>query len=322
MSRRIAQIVWWVLALSSVAGSYYTVRGTEAAPTTEEKIQITGTMVTRVSFDAEFSPPQGSPKKLGVLVLGGSDGGIPSRRAKIIAENGFPTLALAYFKTKRTPEYLDMIPLEYFNQPIEWLMKNEYAQGGKIVVIGESKGAELALLLASRKPEISGVIAFVPSAVVFQGMPKIFWPPRSSWSSMGKPVPFVPFNLSNLPDKNNVLSIHRNSLKQAEAVKKASIPVNKIKGPILLFSAADDGVWPSVEMSEMIIRTLRDQKFGYTYEHITYDNAGHTMTEYFMMGGTEEGNRKARIDSTERMLSFLNKLSAEPVATDGATPRR
>jgi dienelactone hydrolase len=323
MSRRIAQIVWWVLALSLVAGSYYTVRGTEAAPTTEEKIQITGTTVTGVSFDAEFYPPQGSPKKLGVLVLGGSDGGIPSRRAKIIAENGFPTLALAYFKTKRTPEYLDMIPLEYFNQPIEWLMKNEYAQGGKIVVIGESKGAELALLLASRKPEISGVIAFVPGAVVFQGMPKIFWPPRSSWSSTGKPVPFVPFNLSNLPDKNNVLSIHRNSLKQAEAVKKASIPVNKIKGPILLFSAADDSVWPSVEMSEMIMRTLRDQKFGYTYEHITYDNAGHTMTEYFMMGGTEEGNQKARIDSTEKTLSFLNKLSStEPVATDGATPRQ
>jgi len=46
------------------------------------------------------------------------------------------------------------------------------------------------------------------------------------------------------------------------------------------------------------------------------------MMEYYMMGGTEEGNRKARIDSTERMLSFLNKLSTEPVATDGATPRR
>jgi hypothetical protein len=34
------------------------------------------------------------------------------------------------------------------------------------------------------------------------------------------------------------------------------------------------------------------------------------MTEYYMMGGTEVGNRKARIDSTERMLLFLNKLAA------------
>ena len=118
-------------------------------------------------------------------------------------------------------------------------------------------------------------------------------------------------DLSNLPDPKNVLSIYRNSLKQQEAVKKALIPVDRIKGPILLFSSTDDRMWPSVEMSDRIMRTLRDQKFSYPYEHITYDDAGHTMTEYYMMGGTEEGNRKARIDSTKRMLSLLNKLSSE-----------
>jgi dienelactone hydrolase len=59
------------------------------------------------------------------------------------------------------------------------------------------------------------------------------------------------------------------------------------------------------------MRTLRNQEFSYTYEHIPYDNAGHTMTEYYMMGGTDEGNRKARMDSNERMLRFLDKLSAE-----------
>ena len=328
MKQQIIRAALGVLTLSLIVGFFYTARGEEPAPVTtstpvpanKENTQATGTMVTGVSFDGEFYPPLGPPKKLGVLVLGGSDGGIPGNRAKIFAENGFPTLALGYFKTRRTPEYLDMIPLEYFDKPIEWLTKNEYIQGGKIVVIGESKGAELALLLASRKPEISGVVAFVPSAVVFQGMPKVFWPPRSSWSSMGKPVPFVPFNLSNLTDKKNVLGIHRNSLKQQEAVKKALIPVNKIKGPILLFSAADDGVWPSVEMSDMIMRSLKDQKFSYSYEHITYDNAGHTMMESNMMGGTEEGNRKARIDSTEKMLAFLNVLSAEPAVADTAAP--
>jgi uncharacterized protein len=280
-------------------------------------VKTTGSTVSGVSFDAEFYPPVGSPKKLGVLILGGSDGGIPSRRARYIAENGFPALALAYFKTKRTPEYLDMIPLEYFDQPIEWLKNNKHTQGSRLVVIGESKGAELALLLASRKSEISGVVAFVPSAVVFQGMPKNYWPPRSSWSYRGEPIPYVPYDLSNIPDPNDVLSIYRNSLKQQEAVRRAFIPATRIKGPILLLSAADDRMWPSVEMSDLIVRTLRDQAFSYTCEHITYDNAGHTMTEYYMMGGTEEGNRNARIDSTERMLSFLNKLSTEqPTAAD------
>jgi uncharacterized protein len=311
MTQRIIQMAWVLLALSLVAGGYSTALGGEPVPAKEETRPAPGPVVLGVSFDGEFYPPLGSAKGPAVLILGGSDGGIPSRRAKWIAENGFPALALAYFKTKRTPEYLDMIPLEYFDQPIEWLIKSEYTQGGRIVVIGESKGAELALLLASRKPEISGVVAFVPSAVVFQGMPKDYRPPRSSWSYMGEQIPFVPYDLGNLPDPNNVLSIYRNSLKQREAVRRALIPVTRINGPILLFSAADDRMWPSVEMSDGIMRTLKDQGFNYTCEHITYDNAGHTMTEHYMMGGTEEGNRKARIDSAERVLSFLNKLSAD-----------
>lgn len=312
MKRWIVQMVWGLLVLSMVAGGYYPACGGEPASTNEEKnMQTTRTMVSGVDFDGEFYPPLGSPRKLGVLILGGSDGGIPSRRAKLIAENGFPALALAYFKTKRTPEHLDMIPLEYFDQPIEWLKKNKNTQGGRIVVIGESKGAELALLLASRKSDISAVVAFVPSAVVFQGIPKHYQPPRSSWSYSGEPIPFVPYDFSNLPDPNNALSIYRNSLKQQDAVKRALIPVAKIKGPILLFSATDDRIWPSFEMSDMIIRTLREQGFTYTSEHITYDAAGHTITEHYMMGGTEDGNRKARIDSTERTLSFLNRLCAE-----------
>jgi dienelactone hydrolase len=309
MKRRIVLMAWGLFALCLLVVG--TARGGEPVPAKEQNMQSAGSMVPGVNFDGEFYPPLGSPKKLGVLVLGGSDGGIPSRRARFIAENGFPVLALAYFKTKRTPEYLDMIPLEYFDEPIEWLRKSTYAQGGRIAVIGESKGAELALLLGARKPEISGVVAFVPSAVVFQGIPKNYWPPRSSWSHGGEPLPFVPYDFKNLPDPKDILSIYRNSLKQQEAVRKALIPVSAIKGPILLFSAKDDRMWPSAEMSDMMMHTLRDQGFSYTYEHIPYDNAGHTMTEYYMMGGTEEGNRKARMDSNERMLRFLDKLSAE-----------
>ena len=305
----IVQTARELLVLILMIGVPHMACGGEPGSMKEGNMQPAETTVLEVSFDGEFYPLAGSPPKVAALVLGGSDGGIPGRRARAIAQNGFPALALGYFKTKRTSGYLDMIPLEYFDEPIQWL-RSRLPQGGRIVLIGESKGAELALVLASRKPEISGVIASVPSAVVFQGIPKDYWPPRSSWSDKGKPIPFVPYDTSNLPDPNNILSIYRNSLKQQEAVKKALIAANKINGPILLFSARDDRMWPSVEMSEMIMTALRDQKFGYPSEHITYDHAGHTMTEYFMMGGTHEGNRDARIGSLERTVSFLKKLSS------------
>jgi uncharacterized protein len=301
-----------ILVMALMMGGYRVVNGEEPRLAKEVGMEATGSIVQNVSFDGEFFPPVGPSKKVGVLVLGGSDGGVPSRRAKLIAEKGFPVLALAYFKTTDTPKYLDMIPLEYFDPAVEWLKKSLYTQGGRIVVVGESKGAELALLLASGRPDISGVVASVPSAVVFQGIPKDFWPPRSSWSHKGQPVPFVPYDMSNIANPNDPLSIYRNSLKQKEAVQKALIPVEKIHGPILLFSAGDDHMWPSVEMSKIIMSTLKSQKFAYTCDHITYDNAGHTMTEYYMMGGTAEGNKAARIDTLERTVSFLNGLSATP----------
>ena len=127
---RIPTVLAVFALLVSFAGPVWAVaRGGEPAPVGEKIMQATGFMVSGVGFDGEFYPPVGSPRKLGVLVLGGSDGGVPSRRAKLIAEKGFPVLALAYFKTKRTPQYLDMIPLEYFDEPVDWLKQNQHTRG-------------------------------------------------------------------------------------------------------------------------------------------------------------------------------------------------
>ncbi len=271
-------------------------------------------LIKGVKFDAKFYVPQGESKNVAILVLGGSEGGIPRRRAQMLVKEGFPTLAVGYFKTNQTPKYLDMIPIEYFDEPIKWFEAKPEVRDKKIVVIGGSKGGELALLLASIKPQIRGVIAFVPSSVVFQGIPKVFWPPRSSWSCKNKPLPFVPYDYSKGFDPKKFLGLYQQSLKQEEAVKKAEIQVEKINGPVLLLSGTEDKMWPSVEMCEMICHRLKKKGFKHKYEHVKYDKAGHTLNEYFMLGGTKEGNKKARIDSTRRMLEFLNELSAEQSA--------
>src|ERR1035441_293441 len=44
-----------------------------------------------------FSPP-GKDRRPGILVLGGSEGGLPSRRAAWLASHGFAALAVAYFR--------------------------------------------------------------------------------------------------------------------------------------------------------------------------------------------------------------------------------
>jgi uncharacterized protein len=261
-------------------------------------------------FVADLYSTEGSTKKLGVLVLGGSEGGMATYLAKPFADAGYPTVTLAYFKTKGTPESLDEIPLEYFDKPIDWMKANEQMPDG-IVMVGGSKGAELALLLASKHPEIKGVIALAPSSVVWQGIPKVFWPPRSSWTLGGQPLPFVSYDISQGFDPNNLLALYQQSLKQKEAVAKATIEAEKIGGPILLFSGRDDKMWPSAEMGDAICERLKSKQFAHKYEHIKYDDAGHTLNEYFMLGGTAEGNKKAREDSTKRMLEFVESIKVE-----------
>lgn len=258
-------------------------------------------------FDADIYTTEGSTKNLGVLVLGGSEGGKQKYLAQPFADAGYPTMALAYFKTKTTPEDLCEIPLEYFAKALDWMQANQNTPNG-IVVAGGSKGAELALLLAANHPEIKGVIALAPSSVVWQGLPKNFWPARSSWTLAGQPLPYLPFDVSKGFDFKHLVDVHRQSLTQHDDAAKAAIEVEKINGPVLLLSGGEDPMWPSGEMGDAICRRLKEKDFQHKFEHIKYDHAGHTLNEYFMLGGTKESNQKARLDATHRMLEFVHNL--------------
>jgi hypothetical protein len=102
---------------------------------------LSKTEITGQGFVADFYNSEGSQNKVVILLLGGSDGGKPDHLVTPLLDLGYPVMALAYFKTGELPEYLDMIPLEYFDKPIAWLQNNEKIRKAKIVIVGESKGA-------------------------------------------------------------------------------------------------------------------------------------------------------------------------------------
>ncbi len=269
-------------------------------------------------FVADFYYRPDLTSKFGIMFFGGSEGGKPNGLlAKIFAEKGHPTLALAYFAERGLPETLQSIPLEYFDKPIEWMNHNEKITRGGLVVVGASRGAELALLLASIKSEIKGVIALSPSAVVWFGSPKeLPFLPCSSWTLHGKPVPFMPCDDWTNIVPGDMQAIYKNmedSLAQKEWVEKAAIKVERIDGPILLASGHDDKICPSEVMGDAICSRLRKNAFKYKYEHLKYGDAGHTLGfgPSGMMGGTIEGNNAARIDLTEKILAFLQALDGD-----------
>jgi dienelactone hydrolase len=280
--------------------------------------------VTGQPFVADLLYTEGSPKKLAILFLGGAEGGKPvNELAMFLAKDGYPVLRVAYFKEKGLPDALEMIPLEYFGKAIGWMQNNERIRPNGIVVVGKSKGAELALLLASKHPDIVGVVAVVPSSVVWQGIPKTFWPAPpalSSWSLHGNPTPFVPWDYShgfNPFGSGGIHKLYQQSLTQKDAVEKAAIEVEKIHGPVLLISGHDDSVWPSEEMADAICDRLKEKGFSYPYTHLKYMNAGHIFSEDSKYGGTAEGNKQARIDSEDKILKFLQAIEQGSSSSGG-----
>jgi hypothetical protein len=112
-----------------------------------------------------FQPATGGPVP-GVLVLGGSQGGLASyvmREATLLASHGFAALALAYFYIGSLPDRLAGIPLEYFGDAIRWLQDQPSVRGDRLGVIGTSRGGELALPLGAHYPDLAAVVSYVGS---------------------------------------------------------------------------------------------------------------------------------------------------------------
>jgi pimeloyl-ACP methyl ester carboxylesterase len=106
-----------------------------------------------------------------VLVLAGSEGGLHESTAALLASHGQALLALTYFRAPGLPRQLTGIPLEYFARAIAWLRTQPEADSDRILVVGHSRGGELALLLGATYPAaVNGVIALVPSSKVEAGL--------------------------------------------------------------------------------------------------------------------------------------------------------
>lgn len=265
---------------------------------------------------------RGADRRPAVVVLGGSEGGIDAAAAsaELLAAHGYAALALAYFGHGSTPAELLEVPLEYFDRALDWLGAHARVERERIALFGGSKGAELALLIASRRPAVRAVVAAVPSHVVFQGIGGR-WPRVSSWSLGGAGLPFVPYDVAGRFRTTRVLSdLYEDSLRDTAAAEAAAIPVERIAGPILLVSGSEDRVWPSRAMCERIEARLREHAFAHRVVHLAYDGAGHSALApgFRPAGGTQTGgtaaaNARARADSWCRMLAFL----ADSLGSDG-----
>jgi pimeloyl-ACP methyl ester carboxylesterase len=173
----------------------------------------------------------------------------------------------------RTPQELDRISVNAVHDAIAAAARNPQVNSQCIAVIGGSKGAELALLLASHYRDIKAVVGLVPGYAVFVAHTSTGTTP--SFSLDGKPLPFVPVPESAvpflLPPKRNLRLAWDEMVKDKAAVAKAAIAVEKINGPILLISATQDEYWPSTPMSIEMGERLKKHGFRYSFQHVAVE---------------------------------------------------
>jgi dienelactone hydrolase len=270
--------------------------------------------------------PAGAERHPAVIVLGGSQGGIPGPLAHAggLASHGYVVFALGYFNAEGLPPFLKNIPLEYFGNAIERLKTDSLVDARRIGVLGTSRGGELALLLGATYPSLRAVVANVPSNVVWPGLSDDGQTP--AWTFEGKPLASVP---ALFGPADSLLSSRERFLKRmhdTRALRAAEIPVERINGPVLLFSAQDDQVWPSDIFAARVVERLKKKRFKHPVEHYSYADAGHLITRPYlpttnireitvhpvshrktMFGGTPEGQARANEDSWQKLLAFLDK---------------
>ena len=104
-----------------------------------------------------------SDRTPGIILLGGSEGGLDDAGAALLASHGYAVLALAYFGLNALPSELVGIPVEYVIRALEWLQARPEIDPDRIAIIGRSRGTELALLTASYRPDVKAIVAMGPS---------------------------------------------------------------------------------------------------------------------------------------------------------------
>jgi dienelactone hydrolase len=210
--------------------------------------------------------------------------------------------------------------LETFDRALGWLTAQPEAPPGRLAVMGTSKGAEAAPLIALRHPELSAVIAAAPSSAVWPG---INWDSvnglnaGSSWTSGGEPLPYVPYaSFHPAVLIGNLGRLYRNAPERVAEHPAGAIPIENVRAPALLICGELDRLWPACPMARQLdaraeaaggpqITVLSLALVGHADLEPPYPDPAVGPTPRW--GGTAEDANKARARSWDAIVEFLEE---------------
>jgi dienelactone hydrolase len=253
-----------------------------------------------------------------VLDGGGSEGGLAGQLlGAALSSAGFPTLDIAYLGEPGLPSELRDIPPQYFAGALRWPARQPEVSPNQIYVSGVSRGSEPALLLGVHYPKlVHGVIASSPTDLAFGSYPDRGSP---AWTYDGKSIPYSSAFRADGPVVDPA----------------AEIPVQQIRGRVLLDCGTADQAWTSCAYAPTIENRLTAAHDHVPHGLYRYTGAGDfvgTLVPYepgsVLVQQTDQGDAPlANLNADARLwphvLSFLTNPAADTgTFTAPATPPR
>jgi dienelactone hydrolase len=281
--------------------------------------------------------PAGNRPLPAVLMLGGAEGGLHEDDAALLAAHGYVVLALAYCGMPGLPQTLAGIPVEYFGTALAYLTDRTDIAAGQIAAHGVSKGGEAALLIGSIYPEIRAVVSIVGSGLVTQGISQdtktgslleILRTPVANWTYRGRELPYLPNVVTPRMEAAVAaggpvsLGWAAPDLGHADKVADAAIAVERINGPVLLISGADDQTYGPA-FQEAAAQRLAANRHPHPFRHIVHEGSGHLIASIgyrpttqsvfpgpgvpFQYGGTPAADAAARLATWRETLRLFDE---------------
>ncbi|MEV1003727.1 acyl-CoA thioester hydrolase/BAAT C-terminal domain-containing protein [Nonomuraea sp. NPDC050202] len=233
-------------------------------------------------WEGFLAEPAAGSGHAGVLVLSGSSGRIERERCQLFARAGVTAVSVRWFGGAGQPPGICEVPLETF-VAATGLVRERGAT--RVSILGLSKSAEAALVVAAFTDCADAVVAVAPTSVTWAnvgpGGDGRDRPYRSSWTWQGRPLPFVPFDDSWTqaePDGAPVAVLgwyERSLATYADRLPAAAIPVEKAGADLVLIAGGADRMWPSLRFAREL--AARRSAAGRETMLITRADAGHRI---------------------------------------------
>ncbi|NXW02590.1 ACOT5 thioesterase, partial [Fregetta grallaria] len=260
-----------------------------------------------------FLPP-GEDTFPGIIDIHGYVGGLFEHRASLLANHGFATLALAYFKYEDLPQEPTELHLEYFEEAVNYMLQHPQVKGPGVGLLGYSKGANLSLAMAAFLKNITAV-ASLNGLMANTVLPLCY---------NDKTIPPLPI------DEQQVKVIDSNILDCSDILidpfqapdNQSLIPLEKAEAQLLFIVGQDDHIIKSEYHATEACKYLQAQGKE-NFQILSYPGTGHCIDPPFfpfypignhpilhkwaILGGELKAYSKAQVHAWPQIQAFFNK---------------